>query len=129
MLGELVTDIQRIDPDWWLVKNEAGQVSGEDSMDGCGILMGLQTGLVPSNYLTVVEDEDQYGAPAAPAAAEEAAEEAAPQPAAAGAHGAHATALYDYEAGEDNELSFPENAIITNVVSDSRSLRPLSLSR
>jgi hypothetical protein len=26
-LGELVTDVQRIDPDWWLVKNEAGQVS------------------------------------------------------------------------------------------------------
>jgi hypothetical protein len=27
VVGELVTDIQRIDPDWWLVKNEAGQVS------------------------------------------------------------------------------------------------------
>ena len=27
IVGEMVTDIQRIDPDWWLVKNEAGQVS------------------------------------------------------------------------------------------------------
>lgn len=24
--GEIVTDVQKIDPDWWLVKNEAGQV-------------------------------------------------------------------------------------------------------
>jgi hypothetical protein len=26
VVGEIVTDIQKIDPDWWLVKNEAGQV-------------------------------------------------------------------------------------------------------
>ena len=26
-IGEIVTDIQKIDPDWWLVKNEAGQAS------------------------------------------------------------------------------------------------------
>ena len=33
-----------------------------------------------------------------------------------------ATAMYDYEAAEENELSFPENAKITNVVGwDSRS--------
>lgn len=30
-LGEIVTDIQKIDPDWWLVKNEAGQVRYCDS--------------------------------------------------------------------------------------------------
>ncbi|KEF59042.1 uncharacterized protein A1O9_03885 [Exophiala aquamarina CBS 119918] len=87
--GELVTDIQRIDPDWWLVKNEAGQ-----------------TGLVPSNYLTIIED-DNAGTAAEPAPPQ-ASTQAAPK-------GATATALYDYEAGEDNELSFPENATITNV--------------
>ncbi|ETN37079.1 uncharacterized protein HMPREF1541_08069 [Cyphellophora europaea CBS 101466] len=93
--GEIVTDIQKIDPDWWLVKNEAGQ-----------------TGLVPSNYLEELGDQPAAAptAPAAPAAP------AAPSPTAAPTtKGATATALYDYEAGEDNELSFPEDAIITNV--------------
>lgn len=46
----------------------------------------------------------------------------APVPAAAEAEGATATALYDYEAAEDNELSFPENAIIHNVVSSGSAL-------
>ncbi|KAI1618538.1 hypothetical protein EDD37DRAFT_270424 [Exophiala viscosa] len=95
--GEIVTDIQKIDPDWWLVKNEAGQ-----------------TGLVPSNYLVPMEDEEgTASAPAATSATGTEHEESAPQP--PGAFGATATALYDYEAGEDNELSFPENATITNV--------------
>ena len=69
----------------------------------------MQTGLVPSNYLEELGDE--------PAAAQAA--PAAPTPAAAApeAKGATATALYDYEAGEDNELSFPEDAVITNIVS------------
>lgn len=71
----------------------------------------MQTGLVPSNYLEELGDE--------PAAAQAPAAPAAPTPAAAPeAKGATATALYDYEAGEDNELSFPEDAIITNIVSD-----------
>lgn len=77
----------------------------------------MQTGLVPSNYLEEIGDEPAaaQAAPAAPAAATPAAPEAA---------GATATALYDYEAGEDNELSFPEDAVITNIVSVLTVTRP-----
>ena len=102
MEGEILTDIQKVDPDWWLVVNSKGQ-----------------QGLVPANYLTIIEDDEPMptasqklpdvaptsaAAPPAPAAAEEASE------------GKTAVALYDYEAGEDNEISFPEEAIITNIV-------------
>ena len=72
---------------------------------------------MPSNYLQELDEDASAGgsAPAAPAISEP----GAPEPAAAEPEGkgARATALYDYEAGEDNELSFPENAVITNIVS------------
>lgn len=103
-----------------MVKNEAGQVRGRICVRGDSrkLLIKQQSGLVPSNYLTIVEGDDAGAAPpAAPVAA--AAEPAAPQ-------GATATALYDYEAGEDNELSFPENATITNVVSPASAIIILS---
>ena len=67
-------------------------------------------------------DDDEAGGPAPPPAA---AEPAAPTPAPAHSQGATATALYDYEAGEDNELAFPENAIINNVVSSDLVVLPL----
>jgi hypothetical protein len=45
----------------------------------------------------------------------------APEPETAAQHGAGslptATAEYDYEAAEENELSFPDGATITNIVS------------
>jgi hypothetical protein len=66
-------------------------------------------------------DDDDQAAASSPAA------EAPPQaPRPAASQGATATALYDYEAAEDNELSFPENAIISNVVR-SPSLSVISL--
>jgi drebrin-like protein len=90
--GELVTHIEMVDEDWWMGRNAAGD-----------------TGLFPSNYVEIFEGE--------PPAQE--AERAASPPSAPALvqYGATATAEYEYEAVEDNELSFPEGAKILNVVS------------
>ncbi len=102
--GEYVTNIEMVDADWWMGQNSKGE-----------------TGLFPSNYVELVEDDEGGGgAPqeeelghgqepeAAPASAgEETGQEQGPM----------ATALYDYEAAEPNELSFAEGAKITMIVS------------
>jgi len=73
------------------------------------------SGLFPSNYVELVEgDEDHEGAPGAAPASPEAAPAPSSRPAASA--GPTATALYDYEAAEDNELSFEEGAKITDLV-------------
>jgi hypothetical protein len=100
--GEYVNDIDMVDEDWWIGTNSQGE-----------------RGLFPANYVELVEDDESSGGGAAPplpshpSAAE-------PEPVAApsaGSSGPTATALYDYDAAEDNEISFPENATITGVVS------------
>jgi drebrin-like protein len=106
--GELVTDIEMIDADWWLGVNVHGE-----------------RGLFPSNYVEVVEQESEiaqqeeasqaYEEPAEPEVAHEAVHE--PEVSHAEGSGHTATALYDYEAAEDNELSFPDGAKIENIVS------------
>ena len=109
--GEEVTNIEMVDEDWWMGENSRGE-----------------KGLFPSNYVELVEGGGSDGSaapPPAPAALEEpaahahqapaAASHAAPPPASAG--GSTATAQFDYEAVEDNELSFPDGATIENVVS------------
>ncbi|KAI1820384.1 hypothetical protein F4861DRAFT_523178 [Xylaria intraflava] len=106
--GEYVTNIDMVDEDWWMGTNSAGE-----------------TGLFPSNYVELIDDEpvDDVHAAAvslpppttntgrpAPAAEPE------PEPEPVGEDVGHtATAQFDYEAAEDNELSFPENAKITHL--------------
>ena len=99
--GDYVTNIEMVDEDWWMGTNSKGE-----------------SGLFPSNYVELVEDGEEDApaplshepAPVAPAAA--------PVPAAAHSSpsGPTANALYDYEAAEDNELSFPEGATVTGLV-------------
>ena len=88
--GQIVTDIDMVDEDWWIGTNVKGE-----------------RGLFPSNYVEVVE-ESQAPAPApaprpVPPPVER--EPTPPPPPAASrpaAGGPTATALYDYEAAEDN---------------------------
>ncbi len=97
--GDYVTNIEMVDEDWWMGTNSKGE-----------------SGLFPSNYVELVEEEE-VPAPAA-RVPEPAAPPTAPRPAAASAapSGPTATAIYDYEAAEDNELSFDEGATITGLV-------------
>ncbi len=96
--GEYVTNIEMVDEDWWMGQNPRGE-----------------TGLFPSNYVELIDDGG---------AGEQAAHQAEPEPEPEQQHGggaepsqgATATALYDYEAAEGNELSFPEGAKIAGIV-------------
>ncbi|OQE13482.1 hypothetical protein PENFLA_c047G02936 [Penicillium flavigenum] len=111
--GEYVTDIEMVDPDWWVGVNTQGE-----------------RGLFPANYVELLEDKE----PASHATAGSHHYEPEPEPAAApvpaastpvaaaassaatpSSKGVTATALYDYEAAEDNEIGFPEDAKISNV--------------
>jgi hypothetical protein len=97
--GDYVTNIEMVDEDWWMGMNSKGE-----------------SGLFPSNYVELVEEEE---APALAAhVPEPSAPPTAPRPGAAPAapSGPTATAIYDYEAAEDNELSFDEGATITGLV-------------
>ncbi len=99
--GEYVTNIEMVDEDWWMGQNPRGE-----------------TGLFPSNYVELIED----GGGAGEQVADQAVPEPEPEPerhpggGTEPSQGATATALYDYEAAEGNELSFPEGAKIAGIV-------------
>lgn len=111
--GEKVIDIDMVDEDWWMGKNEKGEV-----------------GLFPANYVELVENgshADNTSAPVHTTHDEEinvngqrhddAQEHVGERADGETGSGKTVTAEYDYEAGEDNEISFPEGAKITDVVS------------
>jgi hypothetical protein len=104
--GEYVTDIEMVDQDWWL-----------------GVNAGGERGLFPSNYVEIVEDRSSHNpgheqherqTASGPAEEPDSAEPAGEQ---LSGEQHTATALYDYEAAEDNEISFPDGAKILNIVS------------
>ncbi|PTU23758.1 hypothetical protein P175DRAFT_04642 [Aspergillus ochraceoroseus IBT 24754] len=108
--GEYVTEIEMVDKDWWLGLNTRGE-----------------RGLFPSNYVELVKD-DPHSHPEsdaqtrtveaiAPEPTPEHQPEPESEPAPSSGNRPTAKALYDYEAAEDNELSFPEGAEIKNIVS------------
>ena len=109
--GEEVTDIDMVDEDWWMGRNSRGE-----------------TGLFPSNYVELVEDDEEEVGPheitATPTLAATRESESSGQSAAKIAAGPVAIAQYDYEAAEDNELSFAEGSKITGLVSPIRLAYP-----
>ncbi|KHN98541.1 actin binding protein [Metarhizium album ARSEF 1941] len=101
MEGQIVINIDMVDEDWWMGTNHLGE-----------------SGLFPSNYVELIKGETGATPAAAPAAGEAPSASslaARAVPSAPATAKPTATALYDYEAAEDNELSFPEDAKITNL--------------
>jgi len=82
--GEYVTNIEMVDDDWWMGTNAQGE-----------------SGLFPSNYVELVEDDEELIAQQPPAPALVAQQEPEPESAATGPT---ATAQFDYEAAEDNGM-------------------------
>jgi len=109
--GETVINIEMVDEDWWMGENERGE-----------------SGLFPSNYVELIET-NSHAAPAVHVSAPPPPAPAAAPSGGAAKKGPTATAQYEYEAVEDNELSFPDGAKITELVSLILAKRVLCKSR
>lgn len=93
--GELITNIDKVDADWWIGTNSKGE-----------------TGLFPSNYVEEAAEGASAGA-SAPSTTEPAAPGPGSEPTSASA-----VAEYDYDAEEEGELTFKEGDIITDISFD-----------
>ncbi|KAH0566220.1 hypothetical protein GP486_000395 [Trichoglossum hirsutum] len=91
--GEYITDIDMVDSDWWMGRNSKGEM-----------------GLFPANYVELVEDPAGHHGPH-----EDKRPDKDTPVAPAPTTGKTAIAIYDYEAAEDNELSFVEGTLITGI--------------
>ncbi|EGW35412.1 uncharacterized protein SPAPADRAFT_48408 [Spathaspora passalidarum NRRL Y-27907] len=91
--GELIVDIDFTDEEWWSGRNAKGEV-----------------GLFPAAYVKLNEDSE-------PSKAEPEVKEPEPvaEPVAPSAPSKSATAEYDYEKDEDNEISFEEGDLIIDI--------------
>lgn len=87
--GDLIIEIDFVDEEWW---------SGKHSISG-------EVGLFPASYVSLQEDNNGSGVA-------ELKEEQKPLEEKSGPS---ATAEYDYEKDEDNEISFVEGDIITDI--------------
>lgn len=94
--GEIIKAIKFVDEDWWFGTNSAGE-----------------SGLFPATYVQVKKSVSG-SAPAAPIAESAAPADPISEPVAAST-GLNAVAEYDYDADEDNELTFKEGDIITDI--------------
>ncbi|KAI8580168.1 hypothetical protein K450DRAFT_238490 [Umbelopsis ramanniana AG] len=93
--GEIIHNIEQLDEGWWSGTSEDGSRSG----------------LFPSNYVQILETQPEHEAPAQTTHVPEPVEPEAP----AEPEGPSAVALYDYDAGEENEISFAENQVIRDI--------------
>jgi serine/threonine protein kinase len=108
--GDIITNIDMVDEDWWIGQNRAGGGYG----------------LFPSNFVKLQTLESDLVEPVASKNSATIAEEAKSKMKALVENLGIKTdpklpvavAMYDYDAAEDNELSFTEGARIVNVVSN-----------
>jgi hypothetical protein len=111
--GDIITNIEMVDEDWWFGQNRAGGGYG----------------LFPSNFVKVQKPESNLIEPVVPQNSTTIVEEAKSKMKALSEKLSIKTdpnlpvavALYDYDAAEDNELSFAEGARIVDVVSNDKS--------
>ncbi|CAO3678645.1 unnamed protein product [Umbelopsis vinacea] len=92
--GEIIHNIEQLDEGWWSGVSEDG----------------TRSGLFPSNYVQLLDTQ-----PEPTQQTHEAEEPAIEEQAPAEPEAPSAVALYDYDAGEDNEISFKENQTIRDI--------------